>query len=160
MFGRRRLTGRTYGQVAYTWSSVAHAGNDGVLRRGAFDTTHVLTAIAGRQMGSRWQISGRFSLSTGRPWTRPLMPESHDQNRWIYDTPVFNAERLPAFHRVDLRVDRRFRYRRAQWLVFADIQNVLDHRAAIAHVWNQRRRTMDIERQLGILPVVGVNVKF
>jgi hypothetical protein len=90
----------------------------------------------------------------------PLMPDSSDQNRWIYDTSAFNAGRLPAFHRLDLRVDRQFRYRRAQVLVFADIQNVLDHRAVIEHVWNQRLRTVDVARQLGVLPILGVNVKF
>jgi hypothetical protein len=160
VLAKRRLTDRAYGQAAYTWSSVEHAGTDGVIRRGAFDTTHVLTALAGRQFGSHWQASGRFTFSTGRPWTSPLMPESYDQNRWIYDTSAFNAGRLPAFHRLDLRVDRQFQYRRAQMLVFADIQNVLGHDAVIEYLWNQRERRVDTARQLGVLPVIGLNVKF
>lgn len=160
VFARRRLTGRAYGQAAYTWSSVEHAGTDGIFRRGAFDTTHVLSALGGVQAGSRWHLSGRFTLATGRPWTPALLPHSVDQNRLVYDLSAFNAHRLPSFQRLDIRVERRFEYGRAQVLVFADVQNVLDHRAAIERIWNQRERRSDVSRQLGVLPILGVNVKF
>jgi len=45
-------------------------------------------------------------------------------------------------------------------LVFADIQNVLNHGAVIEYLWNQRERGVDTARQLGALPVIGLNVKF
>jgi len=86
-----------------------------------------------RRRESQPPRGGRFTFSTGRPWTPPLMPESYEQNRWIYDPSAFNAGRLPSFHRLDIRVDRQ---------------------------WNQRERSVDTARQLGVLRVIGLNVKF
>ena len=48
------------------------------------------------------------------------MPESFDQNRYTCDVERFNAERLPAFHRLDVRVDRKFGLLGRNASLFAD----------------------------------------
>jgi hypothetical protein len=159
-FLKKRLDGGLYGQIAYSWSRTEQAAGDGVFRRGSFDTPHVLTAVGGYQIGERWAVSGRFTLASGRPYTPPLLPESVEQNRLIFDVARFNAERLPAYHRLDLRVDRRFRFFGRTASLFGEMQNLYNHRSVIEYSWNQKTRELYAERQLGLLPVIGINIEF
>ena len=159
-FLKKRLTEGLYGQIAYSLSRTEQAALDGVLRRGSFDTPHVLTAVGGYRIGERWELSSRFTLASGRPYTPPLMPESYDQNRLIYDLERFNAERFPAFHRLDVRVDRKFRLLGRNASLFAEVQNLYNHQSTINYEWNQKTRELNAEKQLGFLPIVGINVEF
>lgn len=159
VFVKKRLSGGLYGQVAYSLSRTEQAALDGILRRGAFDTPQVLTLLGGVRLG-RWDVSGRFTYATGRLYTPALMPESRQQNRLIYDLGQFNALRLPNLHRLDVRVDRRFRWGSADLSIFAEAQNVFNRRAIVEYEWNEKIHEPHGVKQLGMLPVLGVNVKF
>ena len=155
---KQQWTSRFYGQAAYTLSRTEHAALDGVLRRGAFDTPHVLSLLGGHRFGP-WTASGRFTFASGAPYTPPLLPASADQNRWIHDLDRVNAERLDAFHRLDVRIDRAFRWRRGLITAFVDVQNLYDRRGVIGYEWNEKTRAPHRVTQLGVLPVLGVNVE-
>ena len=160
LFLKKRLNGGLYGQIAYSLSQVKQAALDDVLRRGSFDTPHVFTILGGYQLGNQWEVSGRFSVASGRPYTPPLLQPSIEQNRLVHDLDRFNADRLPAFHRLDVRIDRKFRMLGRSTSLFADIQNIYNHQSVIEYSWDQKTRGPFAEKQLGILPVVGVNVEF
>lgn len=62
-----------------------------------FDRTHVLNAASSYDLGRRWKVGGRFLFYTGAPYSAldgawPVAP--------------YNAFRTPAFHRVDVRVEK------------------------------------------------------
>jgi hypothetical protein len=44
--------------------------------------------------------------------------------------------------------------------LFADIQNVYNHKSVITYEWNQKTRELHSEKQLGFLPVLGINIEF
>jgi deoxycytidine triphosphate deaminase len=71
-----------------------------------------------------------------------------------------STERLPAFHRLDVRVDRKFRMFGRSTSLFADIHNVYNHRSVIEYSWNQKTRELHAEKQLRLLPVIGINIEF
>jgi hypothetical protein len=160
LFLKKRLDGGLYGQMAYSLSRTEQAALDGVFRRGSFDTPQVLTVVGGYQAGSRWEVSGRFTLASGRPYTPPWLSEAVGQNRLVYDLARFNAERLPALHRLDLRVDRKFQLFGRTSSIFLEMQNLYNHRAVIEYSWNQKTPELYAEKQLGLLPIVGFNVEF
>jgi hypothetical protein len=160
LFVKKRLASGLYGQIAYSLSRTEQAALDRVFRRGSFDTPHVLTTVGGYRLGEQWELSGRFTFASGRPYTAPLLSESVEQNRLVYDVQRFNAERLPAFHRLDVRVDRKFRLFGRNTSLFAEMQNLYNHRSVIEYSWNQKTRELYAEKQLGLLPVLGINIEF
>lgn len=68
-----------------------------------------LTVVQRYQVSSRWHVGGRYSHSTGRPYT-PVVGAELDagESRW---RPVFGENqsgRMPDYHRVDVRLLRLF----------------------------------------------------
>jgi hypothetical protein len=160
LFVKKTLTDRTYGQIAYSYSRSENAALDGVFRPGAFDTPHILTVLGGYRLGHGWDFSGRFSVSSGRPYTPALMPESFQQDRWIFDLSRVNAGRLPTYHRLDLRFDRQFTLGNAHLAFFGEVQNVYNQRTVIAYEWNAKSDQQQGQRQIGRLPILGLTIKF
>jgi hypothetical protein len=98
---RRKLTQRIGGLVSYTLSRSLRTAED---RRfvSSYDRPHVLTAALSADLGRGWRAGVRFVTYSGIPM-RP-MPPAHGQQ--VVGVP---PARTPAFHRVDLRLEKRWR---------------------------------------------------
>jgi len=64
-----------------------------------FDRTHVLNLVASYDLGAGWVAGARFVTYTGLPYsnTRDFIP-----------VQPYNSARMPAFYRVDLRLEKRW----------------------------------------------------
>jgi hypothetical protein len=110
---RARIGDRFFGWIAYTlMRSERRDLPGGSWRPFDYDQTHNLTIVASANLGSGWEVGLRFRYVTGRPTTAP-MPSLYDadQFRWIGIPGSYNGERLPDFHQLDLRVEKRWRVR-------------------------------------------------
>jgi len=108
---RRPLTERLSGWLSYTLSrSTRQAHAPGWAVFGAsqealvespseFDRTHTLSAMGSYDLGRGWRASARASYLTGRPYSRTA--------RGVLVGP-YNRERLPAVHRLDLRLEKKW----------------------------------------------------
>jgi hypothetical protein len=100
----------------------------GVMASAAFDVTHSVTAMLGRQWGRGWQTSAAYRHATGRPFT-PVASATFDDTRQLW-VPTYGApmsERLPAFHRLDLSASYFRRVSRSlQVVAYWSMSNVLD----------------------------------
>ena len=80
------------------------------------------------------------------------------------------AERMPAYHRVDVRVSRRFPLRRGQLSIFLDVFNIYDRDNTLAlsnnvsWYWSGNRARIEATRGahglIGILPTIGARWEF
>jgi len=101
----KRFTDTWFAQGNLAFSRTRHAGLDGVLRPGAFDYPFAMNLVGGYRLGQRWELAGRVSYLTGRPYTPFDEETSTAQRRGVYDLTRVNAERAIAYLRVDVRVD-------------------------------------------------------
>lgn len=109
----RKHVGDWYGWVSYTLSRteqrfVAGPGagiNDGAWFPSPTDKTHDLSVVAVKPLNARWTFGSTFSFASGLPVTYPV-------SRYVIDDYVVpeygarNANRLPAYHRLDLSLTR------------------------------------------------------
>lgn len=121
---RRALTKRWSGLLSYTLSRAtreAHfltpTGEDEVATvANEFDRTHVFNAIVGYDLGRRWRAGARLLFYTGTPYS---------QLEGSVPVPPYHAYRNPAFHRVDVRLEKRWRLGRDGSIAFVlEGQNV------------------------------------
>jgi hypothetical protein len=157
---QKRLAQSFYGQISYAYSRTEHRALDGVWRLSGYDLPHVLSIVGGVRLSERWELSAKFAYSSGRPVT-PLMPqESAQQNRSIFDATQLFSERGPAYHRLDLRADRRFHRRWGTLTLYVEADNLYNRKNVLRYVWNANARKLDTESQLSLLVLGGLTVQF
>jgi TonB family protein len=110
---KRSLTKRLTGWLAYTLSRSTRESHPlGSPERtqhvpSEFDRTHVVSLIGAYDLGRNWRIGGRFFFYTGRPYSNRIQGIS---------VPPYYTERLPPFHRIDLRIEKRWYIRPTTWI--------------------------------------------
>jgi hypothetical protein len=105
---RRPFTKRLSGWLSYTLSRATKRARfltpaeteDVANVVSEFDRTHVLNAILGYDLGRRWRVGGRFLFQSGTPYSKL---------EGSLAVPPYNAYRNPAFYRVDVRLEKRWR---------------------------------------------------
>ncbi|MES3629282.1 MAG: TonB-dependent receptor [Longimonas sp.] len=121
----RRNEGPVTGFVAYTLSRTERQFPDvNVNPQGQpnfyvpkFDRTHDLDVVLNYNLSDRWRATATFNYATGQPYTNPQFRyslqddplQSDVSTRDVLVSP-FNNDRLPAYHRLDLGVQRTGRF--------------------------------------------------
>jgi len=157
----KMFTDKWFGQANVAFSNTRHAGLDGVLRPGAFDYPVVAKFVGGYRFARRWEIGGRFTFLSGRPYTPYDEAASAAQRRGIYDQGLVNDVRSEAYARLDLRVDRIILSSPSQaLLVYAGAQNITNRRNFGGYSWDRTNSRARFQEQQGIFPLIGMEWRF
>ena len=151
---------RWYGQFNLSISPARYSGNDGRLRPASFDFPVVANVTGGWRLNEGWALSTRIAFLSGRPYTPIEANASASARRAIYDTARVNAERLPDYFRLDVRVDRIFVVGGSPVRVFAGAQNVTNRRNAAGFAWDRRSNLPRALEQQGLFPILGFDWQF
>ncbi|NRB52890.1 MAG: TonB-dependent receptor [Saprospiraceae bacterium] len=96
--------GKLTGWLAYTLARSEQeipGINNGQVFPTNYDQTHELNIVGAYQLNPRWEFSGSWVFGSGRPVTYPS--GRYMQNGLVVtDYSTRNANRLPAYHRLDL----------------------------------------------------------
>lgn len=153
---------RFFGWVAYSLSKAERQDpDDEGFRLFGFDQTHVLTALGTYNITADWSVGFRFRYSTGNPDT-PIVGGIFDSDDGSY-FPVngdTNSIRVPAFHQLDLRVDKTFRYDRWKLAAYLELLNTYNRQNPEAFFYNFDFTQQGTFNGLPILPVLGVRGEF
>jgi len=156
---QQKLSGRIYGLVSGVWESSRYQALDGVWRDRIFNNRLRFTAEGGVKAGL-WDFSARWVYGGGIPYTPLDETASSAQNRSIYDAARINEARLPAYHSLNVRVDRRFQVGRSTIRTFASLWNAYNRSNVERYYWNSQTRAVDQLNQWTLLPVFGVEWQF
>jgi hypothetical protein len=107
---RRKLSRKLTGLVAYTLSRSIRTQDNRDFVSG-YDRTHVATLVASYDLGRNWRVGGRYVFYTGVPIARNV-PDFPEQA--VGQPPL----RTPFFHRLDLRLEKRWRVGKSGWVAF------------------------------------------
>jgi outer membrane receptor protein involved in Fe transport len=167
---------RFFGWAAYTLSRSRRTDGPGQPEHAvAFDQTHILTVLGSYQLGGGWEFGARFRLVSGNLITPKVCNfEAQDCNAarvnslfhaasGAYTGIPFTApysERLPVFHQLDLRVDKRWKFKRWQLSGYLDIQNVYNNGNTEGLAYDYNYTTRQYVTGLPILPSIGLRADF
>jgi outer membrane cobalamin receptor len=85
--------------------------------------------------GDELELSLRFRYSQGRPYTK----QYYDPYMRSWYTPYdrkFNTERLPAYHRLDFMLNRRWIFKNSSIVAYFNIMNLYDQKNIWGYVYN------------------------
>jgi TonB family protein len=155
---RKELGGAFTGWLAYTLSRSERvdSGTTGY-RLFDFDQTHILTVLG--SYAFKWNItaSGRFRYVSGNPRT-PVVGGVLNASADRYE-PLFgavNSARNPAFHQLDLRVDKRWIFNRWILNVYLDVQNIYNRKSPEGLAYSYDYAQSKPQGGLPILALFGV----
>ncbi|MCB9752269.1 MAG: energy transducer TonB [Myxococcales bacterium] len=162
LLARKALTRNLYAWLSYTLmrSTRRDAPGEEFYLFG-FDQTHILTAIASYKLPRQWQIGARFRLVSGNPNT-PIIGAVTDASSGVY-IPIYgprNSDRLPPFHQLDIRVDKRWIYRRLSFLIYLDILNVYNAQNTEGFQYSYDYQQRSSIASLPILPSIGARMEW
>ncbi len=151
---------RFFGFLAYTLSrSVRKDGPDQPERLFNFDQTHILTTVGSYRLGNGWEIGGRFRYVSGSLNT-PSGYGFYDATVGAYiplaDYPP-TAHRNPAFHQLDVRVDKTWQLSGGVKLsAYLDILNIYNSANVEGVSYNYNYTLSTNATGLPFLPSLGI----
>ena len=100
-----------------------------------WDNQHILTLTTTYNFKKNWSAGAKWRFAGGLPYTPYDMELSSQKEAWdtqgraFYDYDQINTLRLDAFHQLDIRVDKRFFYKKWSLMLYLDIQNAYNFKA-------------------------------
>jgi TonB family protein len=154
-----------YGWIAYTLTKSERMDHPGEpWRPFQYDQTNILTVVLGAHLPRDFDVGLRLRWVTSNPSTSQLAAA-----RRVYDAdrdthypvpgPAY-GERLPDFVQLDLRIDKRFAFRKWIFAIYLDVTNVTNRGnvEAFAYSYDFTRRAPITG--LPILPSLGLRASF
>lgn len=130
LFAQQKLKNNLYFTGSYTlfWSKFSN--RDGQNVASAWDNRHLLSLLAGYKLPKNWELGVKYRFQGGVPYT-PFDLEASRLNYATLGTGVpdydyVNTQRVGNFNQLDIRVDKKWNFRRATLDVFIDVQNLLN----------------------------------
>ncbi|MEN9636772.1 MAG: hypothetical protein RL077_5176 [Verrucomicrobiota bacterium] len=135
----------------------------------ARDQRHAFYADATYVFNPRWQVSSAWHFHSGWPATDvvfTLAPLANGRRLLVSANGPAYGLRLPAYHRLDLRVTRRFKLPRGELRAYLDIFNAYDRTNSLGYehrvtvVGTQVTDVKKVREQLPLLPSAGLTWEF
>lgn len=141
-------------------------GVDGIRYRPGHDRRHQVNALASTSLGG-FDVSLRWQFGSGLPYTQPLgfdgfvlidristVFDLEASRRVIYDEPF--GDMLPAYHRLDVSVERTLSVKNASLTFQASAINLYDRR----NIFYVDLFTLARRDQLPFVPSLGIKIEF
>jgi hypothetical protein len=157
---QKKLVEGTYGLVSGGLSRSEYRGLDGIWRDRVYDNRLVASAEGGYKPNNKWEFSLRWIFAGGPPYTPLDIERSRLLNRSVLDGMRVNDERMPAYHSLNLRFDRRYNFSGSSLIVFFSVWNVYNRKNVAQYYWNEVAQDQDVLYQWSLLPVGGLEFEF
>lgn len=126
-----------------------------------FDQTHIFAAVLSYRFPENWELTTRFRLVSGNPFT-PINGGVFidDQDDFAPITGPTNSDRLPIFHQWDLRLDKRWVFDYFTIAAFLEVLNVYNRGNVEGFSYNFDFSERDSVQGLPVIPNLGVRIDF
>jgi hypothetical protein len=126
-FAQKKLTSRFFGILSYTFYRSEFTALNGKYIPASWDNRHLLSVTWGYKFKRNWELGLKFRLQGKAPLS-PFELEKSQLNylslgSGVLDYFRFNTQRLPIFHASDVRIDKKWNFRKFTLDVFLDVTN-------------------------------------
>ena len=166
IFLRHRRGDRFFGWVSYAYAlSKRRDRPDEPYRLYSFDQTHVATLAASYNLTPTWEIGAKWQYRTGNPYT-PVEEATirfDPRNGEPIYVPIYaetNSDRLPPYHRLDLRVSKTYQFGRWKLGAFLELLNAYNRQNLLDYRYSENYTEREDVNQLPIIPYLGITAEF
>ena len=157
---QKKLARNLYGLVGLAYSRSRYRDLDDTWRDRAFDNRLTVQVEGGYKPNPSWEFSTRLLFGGGRPYSPFDQEASREAGIGILDISRINGERLPAYHALNLRVDKRWHFRGSNLIAYLSVWNVYGRVNTSGYLWNEIRNEQETQEGWGMLPIIGLEFEF
>ncbi|MDB4768240.1 TonB-dependent receptor [Flavobacteriaceae bacterium] len=127
LFWQQKLTDRFFGIFSYTYFYSTFSGLDPeVFRPSVWDSRHLASFTAGYKFPRNWEVSARHRFAAATPFVpTDLAKTTQLYPQIILDYDRLGSEQLDAFNQLDIRIDKKWFYKKMALDFFIEVQNAL-----------------------------------
>lgn len=131
---QQKLYKNFYALLAYTFGKSEFTNGDDKYVASGSDFRNTLSLTAGKIFNKNWEAGIKFRMSSGAPYTPNNYTASADTNNWnvtgqaIRDYSLLNTGRTNIFTQLDIRVDKKYFFKKSALNFYLDIQNFLNQK--------------------------------
>jgi hypothetical protein len=127
---QRVSANRLSGWLSYTFGHARYCDTlTNLCFDGDYDQRHIVSAFASYRLNPTVNLSGKFRYETNFPVVGFFQgdPAANDQNQYFTLSDQRNQLRVPAYSRLDTRLNKAFYYKRSKMTMYVEIDNMLNH---------------------------------
>ncbi|WXB20308.1 TonB-dependent receptor [Pendulispora albinea] len=149
--------GRFFGLVSYTLSRSERNEYGGAYHLFDLDQTHNLAMAGVYRLGRGWELGATFRLVSGNPMT-PVASATYNANSDVYRARYgdLNSDRSPLFHRLDVRIEKKWTFTAWKLAAYLDIQNLYNQQNREGFQYNYDYSAKKDLPGIPILPSLGL----
>lgn len=132
---QKKLNKSFYGIMAYTWVRSEFKDKKNTFIPSAWDNQHIISLTGGFKFKKDWELGMKFRFSGGSPYTPYDTLNSSYSYVWdvnsfgVFDYNQLNGVRLKSNHGIDIRIDKKWYWKKVTLNVYLDIQNLYNFQA-------------------------------
>jgi hypothetical protein len=153
---QKKLASDFYGLIGASYSSAKYRDLNGTWRSRICENRFTFTIDGGYKPDESWEFSMRWMYAGGAPYTPFDSEKSASSFRGIYDITLVNRDRLPDYHSLNLRVDKRFNFTSSSLVLYLSVWNVYGRENVITYYWNEINNKLSAEKMWSVMPVLGI----
>lgn len=163
LYLQKKMSKNLVGSVAYTYSISKR--KDGVLLPECYsdyDQPHNFTLVSGYKLSDNWQIGVKFQYASGSPYT-PVIGAVQKDDEWYVVEGDYNSERYPDYHKLDIRIDRRFHFSNWTLTTYVDVWNAYNRKNVFSYYYDVADNgviTKEVSGGFPLIPILGISAQF
>ncbi len=168
LFIKRKPSQGKIGWLSLSWARSRRTNEiTNITRDFSGDQPLTITAVWGQPFGGswqRWDWSIKAQAHDGKPYTAVVNRHwDATNNRWVAEYGKHNAERLPTYYKIDLRIGRKVLFNESKLKFYLDLQNVTFARNIVEYDYGNEYEKIDKPTEttgMSFFPFFGVEMEF
>jgi hypothetical protein len=155
---QQKLLSSVYGILSYTFVRGEFSDKNDELINSSWDNRHILNITAGKKFKNDWELGMKFRFVGGAPYTPYDEERSATIEVWdivqqgVFDWDQLNGERNDASHGLDIRLDKKWNFKKWAVNAYIDIQNIYNFQTV-------SQPFLDVERNDSGDPIIDPNTQ-
>ena len=126
-FAQQKLSKRFFGVLSYTFFNSQYTNANLNYTASSWDNRHLLSLVGGYKFNRNWELGLKFRFQGGVPFTPYDLLASRTNyltlGTGVLDYTQINTQRLNNFNSSDIRIDKKWYFKKTTLDFFIDIQN-------------------------------------
>ena len=125
-----------------------------------YNYKYIFNIVGGYRPNNKWEISVRWSLFGGKPYTPINETASYIIEKQILYLDEFNKAKTPEYHSLFIRYERRFNLKKSNLISYIELWNAYNRENIETYFWSEELNKITKETYFNFIPVGGFELEF